>query len=164
MDAEALIQICSVGFYVCLAITVLSILIGALIFFRFDVPKIYSIRSGREVRKTVQKMKEENARTDRLRQDDFSYTSGSLSGQTGKSGQTGRSGQVGKSGQTGRSGQVDKSGQTVRPVPDGGETAPLRQTLPLPETSLLQEKPVVPSGFVFTLTQNVAVTHSNELV
>lgn len=63
-----LLSIYHVGFYVCLVLAILFLLLSILMFFKFKIPQIYDLRTGRGAKKTVQKMQEINDATGRLRQ------------------------------------------------------------------------------------------------
>ena len=56
-------------FWVCLVIGILLLALAVVMFFVFDIPNIYMIKSGKGERQTVRRMKEINAETGRLRGD-----------------------------------------------------------------------------------------------
>lgn len=65
-DAEHLISLYHTGFFVCLVLAVVFLLITVLLFFRFHIPALFAARSGRAMRKSIQEIEEKNARTGRL--------------------------------------------------------------------------------------------------
>lgn len=50
-------------FYACLVSSVFWFLLSVVFFFKFDIPNIFDMRTGRSVKKTIQRMEEMNART-----------------------------------------------------------------------------------------------------
>lgn len=68
MDSiDSLISIFRTCFHVCIAFTVLFLIITVVLFFLFDVKTIFNIRTGRAKKKTVKEMQEANNTTGRLR-------------------------------------------------------------------------------------------------
>lgn len=61
-------EILRIGFYVCLAVAALFLVLTILLFFMFDIPGIISSRSGKTRAKTIQEMEETNSTTGRLMQ------------------------------------------------------------------------------------------------
>ena len=57
-----------IGFYVCLAVAGLFLVLTIMLFFMFDIPGIISARSGKAKAKTIQEMKDTNSTTGRLLQ------------------------------------------------------------------------------------------------
>lgn len=81
-------------FYVCLGICIFCFLLSLFFFFKFDIRNIFNSRTGRSVKKTVQKVDERNART----------------------GQLHRAAGRGNTGPLGRTGSLNKKKSTVRQV------------------------------------------------
>lgn len=57
-----------IGFYICLAVAGLFLVLTIMLFFMFDIPGIISARSGKAKAKTIQEMKDTNSTTGRLLQ------------------------------------------------------------------------------------------------
>ena len=60
-------QMMQVGFYVCIAVAVLFLIISIWLFFRFDIPSILSVRSGKKKEKAIREMLAEVKTTGRMR-------------------------------------------------------------------------------------------------
>ena len=60
-------QMMQIGFYVCLAVAVLFLIISTALFFRFDIPTILSVRSGKKKEKAIKEMLAEVKTTGRMR-------------------------------------------------------------------------------------------------
>lgn len=61
-------EIMRIGFFVCLAVAGLFLVLTILLFFMFDIPGIISSRSGKTKAKTIREMEETNSSTGRLLQ------------------------------------------------------------------------------------------------
>lgn len=61
-------EILRIGFFVCLAVAILFLILSVLLFFMFDIPGILSSRSGKTKAKTIKEMEETNSTTGRLMQ------------------------------------------------------------------------------------------------
>ena len=73
------LQIYHIGGIVCFILLILSVLLAVLLFFLFDIPTIFMIRSGRMKKASLQKMTENNAKTDPLRKGpDMDYTTANM--------------------------------------------------------------------------------------
>lgn len=59
-------QMMQIGFYVCLAVAVLFFIVSVLLFFRFDIRTILSVKSGKRNEKAVKELTEENRATGRM--------------------------------------------------------------------------------------------------
>lgn len=136
--SEQLIQIYNVGFYICLTITVLSILAAVFIFFKMQILVQLGIQSGKTEKKTVKRMSEQNAQTGTLRQIvEVERTTDSLS---------------------------DGAEQTSL-LNDPAATTPLEEKTPttgkMGMFAIPQDKH---SGFKFVITENVMVIHTEERI
>lgn len=67
MESNSLINIFETCFQVCLAFTVLFLVISIVLFFLFDIRAIFNIRTGRAKNKTIKEMQAANNTTGRLR-------------------------------------------------------------------------------------------------
>ena len=67
MESNSLINIFETCFQVCLAFTVLFLVISIVLFFLFDIRAIFNIRTGRAKNKTIKEMQAANSTTGRLR-------------------------------------------------------------------------------------------------
>ena len=65
MDAQALIRIYQTGFYICIAIAIVGLLLSVLFFFRFHIGNIWLIQTGKAQRKAVQNMQEASRQEDK---------------------------------------------------------------------------------------------------
>ena len=74
-------------FYVCLGLSIFCLVLSIFFFFKFDIRNIFNARTGRSVKKTVQRVEEMNAKTGPLRRPVGRGNTGTLS----------RSGNLGKS-------------------------------------------------------------------
>lgn len=74
-------------FYVCLGICIFCLILSVIFFFKFDIRNIFNAKTGRSVKKAVQKVDEKNSRTSQLRR----------TGTRGNTGTLGRSGSLGGS-------------------------------------------------------------------
>lgn len=66
-NAQNLINFYKAGFYVCLAIAALGAAGAVFLFFKFDIRRIISIRTGHAQQEKVREIKAKNSRTDHLR-------------------------------------------------------------------------------------------------
>lgn len=73
-ELEQMISIYHTAFIVCLILGILFLLITVFLFFKFDIRKIFDMKTGRGAKRSIQKMEEINARTGKLRQDMVPYT------------------------------------------------------------------------------------------
>lgn len=73
-ELERMINIYHTAFIVCLVLGIVFLLITVFLFFKFDIRKIFDMKTGRGARRTIQKMEEINARTGKLRQDMVPHT------------------------------------------------------------------------------------------
>ena len=74
MDAQALIRIYQTGFYICIAIAIVGLLLSVLFFFRFHIGNIWLIQTGKAQRKAVQNMQEASRQNGRMRQEEAHHT------------------------------------------------------------------------------------------
>ena len=61
-----LYQIFKIGFYVCLGLAVLFLVLGIVLFFLFDIRSIHKVRAGREKAKAIREMEQNAASTGRM--------------------------------------------------------------------------------------------------
>ncbi len=76
MDAESLIRTYQTGFYLCMAITIVGILLSLFFFFRFKIGNIWAIQSGKAQKKAVQELQEASRQDGRMRADEARYFTG----------------------------------------------------------------------------------------
>ena len=74
MDAQALIRIYQTGFYICIAIAIVGLLLSVLFFFRFHIGNILLIQTGKAQRKAVQNMQEASRQNGRMRQEEAHHS------------------------------------------------------------------------------------------
>ena len=74
MDAQALIRIYQTGFYICIAIAIVGLLLSVLFFFRFHIGNIWLIQTGKAKRKAVQNMQEASRQNGRMRQEEAHHS------------------------------------------------------------------------------------------
>ena len=74
MDAQALIRIYQTGFYICIAIAIVGLLLSVLFFFRFHIGNIWLIKTGKAQRKAVQNMQEASRQNGRMRQEEAHHS------------------------------------------------------------------------------------------
>lgn len=74
MDAQALIRIYQTGFYICIAIAIVGLLLSVLFFFRFHIGNIWLIQTGKAQRKAVQNMQETSRQNGRMRQEEAHHS------------------------------------------------------------------------------------------
>lgn len=84
-------------FYVCLGLCIFCFVLSIIFFFKFNIRNIFNARTGRSVKKTVQRVEEMNAKTGPLRRPAGRGNTGTLS----------RSGNLGKSRKLGNVRQVN---------------------------------------------------------
>ena len=127
-------EIMRIGFFVCLAVAGLFLVLTILLFFMFDIPGIISSRSGKTKAKTIQEMEETNSTTGRLLQKKHtSKTTGNLKKQkvTVKQGTVLTPNQINGSGITEeiqpdqKKENTDGSSETAILGADAAQTAPL---------------------------------------
>lgn len=61
MEAERLIAVYHTGFIICCIVMAVSLSAAVFMFFRFRIPNIYAVRTGRGVRRSEREMQELNA-------------------------------------------------------------------------------------------------------
>lgn len=64
---EKMINLYHIGFLICTVFSILFLLSTIIMFFRFNIPKIISDKTGRAMKKSMKVMEEKNARTGTLR-------------------------------------------------------------------------------------------------
>ena len=74
MDAQALIRIYQTGFYICIAIAIVGLLLSVLFFFRFHIGNIWLIQTGKAQRKAVQNMQEASRQNGGMRQEEAHHS------------------------------------------------------------------------------------------
>lgn len=67
MEANQVVTILNTCFWICLVLTVVFLIISVILFFLFDIKKIFGIETGRAKAKTVKEMQAANQNTGRLR-------------------------------------------------------------------------------------------------
>ena len=68
-EMEKIINLYHIGFLICLALSMIFLLVTVFLFFKFDIRNIIDLKTGRGAKKTIQKMEELNAKTGKLRQE-----------------------------------------------------------------------------------------------
>lgn len=66
-EIEKMISFYHLGFQVCAGLAAFFFILAVFMFFKFKIPEIFAIRTGRAIRRTVRQMEELNAMTGRLR-------------------------------------------------------------------------------------------------
>lgn len=100
-QAQQQIELFHLLFQICLGIFLTGLTVSVLFFFLFDIRKIFNSRSGRSVKRAVQKMEETNARTGKLDVNGFNMElerSGDISSGSAEKVRTARMFRTGKSG------------------------------------------------------------------
>lgn len=77
-ELERMISIYHTAFVVSLVLAILFFAVSVVLFFRFDIRKIFDMRTGRAEKRTIREMEELNAQTGKLRPDMKPYTSNKL--------------------------------------------------------------------------------------
>ena len=162
------LQIYHIGGIVCFIILILSVLLAILLFFLFDIPTIFMIRTGHMKKASVQKITENNARTDPLRKDlDMDYTTANMS-------DTEQLGPAGGSDDTTLLEDLDRTEQlmtaevlappdenvSAEETPDGNNAQAQTpdQAEPVPETG------AEPDNEDFLISENIVVIHTDESI
>ena len=160
------IQTFHTGFMACLTIMIVSVIAAVIMFFLFDIRTIFAIRTGRAQQRDMEKTREKNLKTDQLGgRRKFVFGSGGLTGggKTGRTDRHGRTGSIGKTEETfpaaTESSNHPSSDETVletAPLADPGATTYLKQQ---------EQQPIpLPAGFVFNVTENTLVIHTDERI
>lgn len=76
MDAQSLIQTYQTGFYLCMVITIVGIVLSLFCFFRFKIGNIWAIQSGKAQKKAVKELQEASRQDGRMRADEARYFTG----------------------------------------------------------------------------------------
>lgn len=187
-SVQKIISLYHTGFLTCLALCILSLICSVVMFIRFNIPKIISDKTGRELKKSMKVIEEKNARTGTLR------SSGALTGRMrGRSQSFSGPDLSAYQGQSGASAQQNQ-GQNGMPIQGGtpaGESysriVPPPQAEPAagtdiltPETDILQMsggmikmtgggidtasavvlKEDIPAGF--KVTKRIVIIHTSE--
>lgn len=79
-NVQETINLYHTGYQICLVCSIIFLILTIFLFFRFNIPKIISDKTGRALKKSMKDIEAKNARTGTLR-------TGSLSGKTKKGGQ-----------------------------------------------------------------------------
>lgn len=188
MDALQLIDLYQNLFYVCLVLTILGFGSAIFCFFKFRILDLRAIDTGKARTEKVRSVAAENAKTGNLRMNVYG-----LSGDIGVSGDLGNTGRIGKTGSKKRrvvtppaqehTEPMQQPLPEVRDIPERYETAVLQTDAPetavlqeyAPETVLLRQQaqvqPVaqaaadaVPPGFLFRVTENTLLIHTDEII
>ena len=153
---EQQLQIYHIGGIVCFILLILSILLAILLFFLFDIPTIFMIRTGHMKKASLQKISENNAKTDPLRKDfNMDYTTDNM-------GVTEQIGPSRDSDETTILENTDKTEQLLTaevlapsvPMPQKEETPSLA----------VQENEKISGDDKFRITENIVVIHTDEIV
>lgn len=76
MDAQSLIRTYQAGFYLCMVITIVGILLSLFFFFKFKIGNIWAIQSGKARKKAVRELQEASRQDGRMRADEARYFTG----------------------------------------------------------------------------------------
>ena len=76
MDAQSLIHVYQTGFYICVAVTILGIILSLILFFQFRIGNIWAIQSGKARKKAVRELQEASRQDGRMRADEARYFTG----------------------------------------------------------------------------------------
>lgn len=78
-EVENLIEIYHTASFISLILGILLLALSVLLFFKFDILKIFDMKTGRGARRTIQRMEEMNALTGKLREEPSTgYTESSV--------------------------------------------------------------------------------------
>ena len=141
-------------FYVCLTLAVIFAIFAVLVFFLFRIKSVIAYMFGFSERLTTKKMEQANAKTGNLKSGriDMDFTTSNLS----KYGPNGLNGNV-------SDGSEETSRLTQNELPNSrDDMSGVSQRAIQPTMAPIQ--PVIPAGFHFTITENVMVIHTNELI
>ena len=182
-----LVELFTMCFRICLAITLLAAAVAVLLFIRLDIKNAFLQMTGRKRKATIREINVAQEMTGKIGPAvpnlEFG-TTGSTAGKSGslKSGRTGRAGRTGRTGKTGRTGNTgstpyQEARQTSPPPVQAAVKPPGKDTVPLVDdvepkteiTSILytgtgkqkSEKPVS-AGFV--VTKRIVVIHTDETI
>ena len=68
---EQIIAVYQAGFIACLCLAVVFAALTIFIFFKLKIRQVFDFLTGREQRRTIKQMEQENAKTGKLREDTF---------------------------------------------------------------------------------------------
>ncbi len=142
-------------FYICLTLTVIFALTAILFFFLFRIKSIMAYMFGFSEKESTKKIQQKNAITGSLRsgQINMDFTTNDLS----KYGGTGNvAANAQGSEETTELSPKKAEIQQPQPVSSAAQTPVQPIMAPL--------SPVLPAGFHFTITENIMVIHTNELI
>lgn len=133
MDTAQLIEVYSIGFYVCLGITILGFALAIFFFLFFDIPTVFALMTGRAQKKTIERIEKRSAKIASVRTSTGNLSGGLSGGLTG-----GLSGEM-----TGDFGRTEPI--TPAPMPQGlaGDAVPELQPAPMEgaaETAVLMSE------------------------
>ena len=184
MDAIARIELYENLFYAFAGIAVVSLILSIFFFFRFDIPQIYAVMTGKQRKRTIQEMEERNHETGKLR---FQYPV-TRNSHTGKRSRTERTAGTGKTTAPIPNTAVPprsapKPPQARQPQPQAPVPRPMERpetevlSGATPETVILQQntgcteeldRPMVlkPSqiNFDFRITESIVEIHTDEMI
>lgn len=177
MDAQTLIQIYQTGFYICMAVTIVGILLAVLFFFWFRIGIIWSIQTGKAQKKAVQNMQESSRQNGRMRQEETHHSELSIQEEVNlKATDSLEPDPPLKKTDSLESGlketevlQQENFGETeILPQTSYGATEVLPQTGRLEQTTVLYEEPAVIEKMdehgLLTITQEVVLIHTDEKI
>ena len=146
-SVEQQLEIYRMGGIICVILLILSILLAVLLFFLFDIPTIFMLRTGRDKKLSLQKMAENNSKTDSLRKDvDMDYTTVDMVNDEQKE-------LIGKAEDTSILEMAETKEQT------SGSVEVLRQQTESEKAARKSSDDVY-----FRITENVAVIHTEESI
>ena len=70
MNGQSMIEIYQAGFYVCLGIAVLGLVLTIIFFFAFRIPSIWALRTGRAQKQAVGSMRQASRKDGRMRKEE----------------------------------------------------------------------------------------------
>lgn len=155
-QAQQQIELFHTLFQICLGVCIVGLILSVLFFFLFDIRKIFNAKSGRSVKRAVQQMEENNARTGKLAMP-------SLNMEPERSGDfSSRSGEMVKSGRLHRSGRLGRSGKLIQAESEGASETSVLYHDPEPDTSTAVQTDQ--SHGTFVIEKRIFLVHTNEVL
>ena len=76
MEAQELITAYRTGFYVCAALAILGLILSVSLFFRFNIPNLWAVRTGRAEQRAVQELQAKGKQEGQMRKSPQRHLSG----------------------------------------------------------------------------------------
>lgn len=147
---NGLVEILNTGYIVCLVLTIIFFLLTILLFFVFDIRKIYMIRSGKAAKRDIKKLEEKNFKT------------GSLAKNNLQNSMYGESGEFEESEDLGKTEKIDRNTDNATTVLVQEETT----VLAMGETTVLSSKisDNVSRNWKFNIIVREILIHTEETI